>query len=71
MHMSFAPVFTEIFNWSLAEQKVPACFTVRHAGLVPVPQEPGPSCLSDCRPVALTSQVMKVFPEETEILWSV
>lgn len=54
-----ASVFTDIFNWSLCECKVPACF--KSAVIIPVPKKSNTSCLNDYRPVALTSIAMKVF----------
>ena len=54
-----APVFTQIFNASLAMGVVPSCF--KQSIIVPVPKGKSPSCLNDYRPVALTSTVMKCF----------
>ena len=51
------PVFTTIFNLSLAESVVPACF--KWSTIVPVPKTA--ASLNDYRPVALTSVVMKCF----------
>lgn len=53
------PVFTDIFNQSLVQGKVPACF--KASTIVPVPKKAKVSSLNDFRPVALTSVVMKVF----------
>ena len=52
-------MFTRIFNISLAESVVPACF--KRSTIVPVPKNASPACLNDYRPVALTSVVMKCF----------
>jgi len=52
-----APVFTTIFNLSLSESVIPACF--KWSTIVPVPKTASPACLNDYRPVALTSVVMK------------
>jgi len=49
-----APVFTTIFNLSLAESVVPS---FKWSTIVPV----SPACLNDYRPVALTSVVIKCF----------
>ena len=54
-----AGVFTDIFNLSLAQAAVPACF--KTTSIVPVPKHSSPSCLNDYRPVALTPIVMKCF----------
>ncbi|KAK0148524.1 LINE-1 retrotransposable element ORF2 protein [Merluccius polli] len=54
-----APVFTTIFNLSLAKSVVPTCF--KRSTIVPVPKNASPACLNDYRPVALTSVVMKCF----------
>ena len=54
-----APVFTDVFNVSLHECKVPSCF--KSAIIVPVPKKSKTVTLNDYRPVALTSIVMKVF----------
>ncbi|KAG5284759.1 hypothetical protein AALO_G00030160 [Alosa alosa] len=54
-----APVFTYIFNTSLAQETVPTCF--KQSVIVPVPKNKSPSCLNDYRLVALTSTVMKCF----------
>lgn len=54
-----APVFTEIFNLSLAQAVVPTCF--KQSIIVPVPKKQQPACHNDYRPVALTSIVMKCF----------
>ena len=54
-----APILTDIFNCSLAQQKVPDCF--KSAVIVPVPKKNNPSCMNDYRPIALTSVIMKVF----------
>ena len=54
-----APVYTEIFNMSLAHAIVPSCF--KQSIIVPVPKNSNPIDLNDYRPVALTSAVMKCF----------
>ena len=54
-----APVFTNIFMWSLKICVVPAC--MKKATIVPVPKKSSISCLNDYRPVALTSAIMKTF----------
>ncbi len=54
-----APILPDIFNCSLARQKVPECF--KTAVIVPVPKKPNSSCLNDYRPVALTSVLMKIL----------
>ena len=54
-----APVLTDIFNESLQQGKVPACF--KASIIVPVPKKAKVTTLNDYRPVALTSVVMKVF----------
>ncbi|KAK1801488.1 hypothetical protein P4O66_004512 [Electrophorus voltai] len=54
-----APVFTDIFNFSLTLGIVPSSF--KRSTIGPVPKKPPPSGLDDYRPVALTSVVMKCF----------
>lgn len=54
-----APVFTNIYNWSLETCTVPSCLKV--STIVPVPKKASPSTLNDYRPVALTSVIMKCF----------
>ena len=54
-----AGVFTSIFNLSLAACSVPRC--LKSAIIVPIPKRQSISSLNDCRPVALTSTVMKCF----------
>ena len=54
-----SPVFTDIFNTSLAECVVPACF--KTSTIIPVPKKQRITGLNDYRPVALTSVVMKTF----------
>lgn len=54
-----AGLLTSIFNESFAQSVVPTCF--KKSVIVPVPKNNKPSCLNDYRPVALTSQIMKVF----------
>jgi hypothetical protein len=54
-----ASIFTDIFNLSLAESVIPICF--KQTTIVPVPIIAKVTCLSDYRPVALTSVAMKCF----------
>ncbi len=54
-----AGLFTSIFNESLATSVVPTSF--KKSVIIPVPKNNKPSCLNECRPVALTSIVMKVW----------
>ena len=54
-----APVFTDIFNLSIRECKVPTCF--KRSTIIPVPKKPTVTKLNDYRPVALTSVIMKVL----------
>ena len=54
-----APVFTDVFNSSLEQRKVPVCF--KTSCIVPVPKKATISRLNDYRPVALTSVIMKVL----------
>ena len=54
-----APVFTGIFNESLAQCKVPACF--KSSTIIPIPKKDRITGLNDYRPVALTSVAMKCF----------
>ena len=54
-----APVFTDVFNLSLEQRKVPVCF--KTSCIVPVPKKPIITRLNDYRPVALTSVIMKVL----------
>ena len=54
-----APVFTIIFNLSLAQSTVPTCFKV--STIIPVPKNASPAGMNDYRPVALTTVVMKCF----------
>lgn len=56
---TLAPVFTNIFNWSLRVCSVPACF--KADVIIPVPKKQNICCLDDYRPVALTLVVMKIF----------
>ncbi|XP_060887251.1 uncharacterized protein LOC132958440 [Labrus mixtus] len=52
-------VFTDIFNLSLAQAAVPACF--KATSIVSVPKHSSPTGLNDYRPVALTPIIMKCF----------
>ena len=54
-----SPVFTDIFNTSLETCHVPACF--KTSTIIPVPKKTKITGLSDYRPVALPSVVMKAF----------
>ena len=54
-----APVFSDIFNQSLAQCKVPACF--KSSTIIPIPKKDRVTGLNDYRPVALTSVAMKCF----------
>ena len=54
-----APVFTSIFNLSLAHSIVPACF--KRSIMLQSQKKPSPVYNNDFRPVALTSVVMKCF----------
>ena len=53
------PVLTDIFNLSLAQAVVPACF--KTTTIVPVPKHSSAVSLNDFRPVALTPIMMKCF----------
>ena len=52
-------VFTDIFNVSLSQCKIPHC--CKKSSIIPVPKKSTASCLNDYRPVALTSVVMKTL----------
>ena len=54
-----APVFTDVFNASLEQRKVPVCF--KTSCIVPVPKKATVARFNDYRPVALTSIIMKVL----------
>ena len=54
-----ADVFTDIFNLSLLQPVVPACF--KEIIIVPVPKRMKTLCLNDYCPLALTSTIMKCF----------
>ena len=54
-----APVFTIIFNLSLAQSTVPTCFKM--STIIPEPKNASPAGMNNYRPVALTSVVMKCF----------
>ena len=56
-----ADVFADIFNLSLLQSVVPACF--KETIIVPVPKKMKTLCLKDYRPVALTSTIMKCFEQ--------
>ena len=51
-------VFTDIFNVSLSQCKIPHCF--KRSTIIPVPKKSA-SCLNDYRPVVLISVVMKTI----------
>ena len=53
------PQYSDIFNWSLRECRVPTCF--KSAVIIPVPKKPSITGLYDYRPVALTSVIMKIL----------
>ena len=48
-----------MFNLSLTESVIPACF--KQITIVPVPKEAKVTCLNDYRPVALVSVAVKCF----------
>ncbi|XP_068506804.1 transmembrane protein 176 isoform X8 [Syngnathus scovelli] len=54
-----AGVITDIFNTSLGQATVPACF--KTASIIPVPKKPQITSFNDYRPVALTPVMMKCF----------
>ena len=54
-----APVFTDIYNLSLAHAAVPTC--PKGTTIILVPKRSSAACLNDFRPVALTPIVMKCF----------
>lgn len=54
-----APVFTAIFNLSLAQAIIPTCF--KKSTIILIPKKPSPACHNDYRPVALTFVVIKCF----------
>lgn len=54
-----APVFADIYNSSLSQQKVPAPF--KNSTIIPIHKTAKISDLNDYRPVALTSVTMKAF----------
>lgn len=54
-------VFTDIFNISLSQAKVPICF--KSATIIPLPKTPNPATMNDYRPVALTPIAMKCFEQ--------
>eukprot|EP00061_Rhincodon_typus_P017907 g46837.t1 len=54
-----AEVFTNIFNLSRQQAKVPICF--EKTTIIPVPKKAHAMCLNDYRPVALTPIIMKSF----------
>ncbi len=54
-------IFTDVFNLSLAQHKVPKLW--KESIVVPVAKNKSPKELNDLRPVALTSLVMKTFEQ--------
>ncbi|KAF7645680.1 hypothetical protein LDENG_00199970, partial [Lucifuga dentata] len=52
-------ILTRLFNLSLTQATIPACF--KSATIIPVPKTPTNSSLNNFRPIALTSLVMKCF----------
>ncbi|XP_013883397.1 uncharacterized protein LOC106531979 [Austrofundulus limnaeus] len=54
-----AAPFTDIYNASLAQSTVPACF--KATTVIPIPKKTTISCLNDYRPIALTPIAMKCF----------
>ncbi len=54
-----APIFTKIFNRSLEPCEVPSCF--KCSTIIPILKKPSITGLTDYRPVALTSVIMKSF----------
>eukprot|EP00061_Rhincodon_typus_P007638 g29535.t1 len=52
-------VFTDIFNLSLQQAEVPTCF--KTTTINPIPKKVHAMCLTDYRPIALTSIIMKCF----------
>ena len=52
-------VFTDMFNTSFSQCKIPHCF--KKSTIIPVPKKSTASCLNDYRPVALTSVVTKTL----------
>ncbi|KAL6475087.1 hypothetical protein MHYP_G00161270 [Metynnis hypsauchen] len=54
-----AATFTDIFNISLAQSVVPACF--KATTIIPIPKKNTISSMNDYRPIALTPIVMKCF----------
>ena len=52
-------VFTDIFNVSLSQCKIPNC--LKKSTIIPVPKKSTASCLKDYRPVALTPVVMNTL----------
>ena len=54
-----ASVFTDILNLSMTESVIPTCF--KQTTIIPVPKKAKVTCLSDYRPIALTSVAMKCF----------
>ena len=52
-------VFTDIYNVSHSQCKIPHCF--KKSTIIPILKKSTASCLNDYRPVALTSVVMKTL----------
>lgn len=58
-----AGVFTDIFNLSLAQAAVPACF--KSTSIILVPKYSSPTCQNDYHPVALTPIIMECWSWHT------
>eukprot|EP00061_Rhincodon_typus_P006664 g27543.t1 len=54
-----AEVFSDIFNLSLLQVKVPTCF--KKTTIISIPKKTHAMCINDDRPVALVSIIMKCF----------
>ena len=52
-------VFTDIFNASLSQCKIPHCF--KKSTIIPIPKKSAASCLNVYRPIVLTFVVMKTL----------
>eukprot|EP00061_Rhincodon_typus_P011236 g36108.t1 len=51
--------FTDIFNLSILQARVPTCF--KKTTIIPIPKKAHAVCLNDEHPVALTSIIMQCF----------
>ena len=58
-------IYCRSFNWSLNECSIPSAW--KSSITCPVPKKKSPSTLNDCRPVVLTSLVMKCFEKIVDI----